>query len=135
VVFYVQDLAVANVPIQTAKVPHRVVHGYHSNVGFTIGGRDTTNHHYWDGLIGEVRLSSTALGRDDLLIENDSLLPWTIGHWKFEAEPSMLADSSGNNLVLRTADAKQSFSSDPRRAALFDFCHTLLNANEFIYAD
>jgi hypothetical protein len=25
--------------------------------------------------------------------------------------------------------------ADPRKAALFDLCHVLLNANEFLYVD
>jgi hypothetical protein len=47
----------------------------------------------------------------------------------------MLADSSGNELTLRTAGKEPSLPSDPRTAALVDFCHVLLNASEFIYVD
>jgi hypothetical protein len=135
VTFYVQNLAVANVPIQTAKAPHRAVGDYRSDRRFTIGGRDGTDHHYWDGLIGEVRLTAKRLSRDELLIDSDKSIDSTVGHWEFENEPSMLADSSGNRLTLRKAGAELALPSDPRTAALVDFCHVLLNANEFIYVD
>jgi hypothetical protein len=135
VTFYVQNLAVANVPIQTANVPHQTVKDYRSDVAFAIGGRDGATTHYWDGLVGEVRLSSKRLGRDELLIDDEKPHESTVGHWKFETEPSMLADSSGNEFTLSTAGTESSLPSDPRTAALVDLCHILLNANEFIYVD
>jgi hypothetical protein len=112
-----------------------VVRDYRPDVALTIGGRDRTDSHYWDGLVGEVRLTAARLDRDQLLIDSDQPHATTVGHWKFEREPGMLADSSGNDLTLVPADAQPELPSDPRTAALIDFCHALLNANEFIYVD
>jgi hypothetical protein len=135
VTFYVSNLAVANVPVQTAQVAHRVVRDYRSDTALTVGGRDRTDRHYWDGLIGEVRLSAKRLQRDELLIQNDESGEATVAHWRFEAEPGMLADSSGNELTLRNTGSEPRVPADPRTAALIDFCHVLLNANEFVYVD
>ena len=76
-----------------------------------------------------------ATDSDTVRVEVLGLDQSLVGHWKFENEPSMLADSSGNELTLRTAKAEPSLPSDPRTKALVDFCHVLLNANEFIYVD
>jgi hypothetical protein len=135
VTFYVKDLAVANEPEQSAGVPHQVIGDYYSSGALTIGGRDRTDTHYWDGLVGEVRLTAARLGREQLLLDNDEPVAGTVGHWKFEPEPGMLADSSGNALTLATSGAPPTSPADPRTAPWIDFCHALLNANEFLYVD
>ena len=42
---------------------------------------------------------------------------------------------SGNGLVLRSAASPAPAEADPYTAALVDFCHVLLNSNEFLYID
>ena len=46
----------------------------------------------------------------------------------------MYKDSSprGNDIEAKIVQAKP---SDPARAAFVDFCHVLLNSNEFLYTD
>ena len=58
----------------------------------------------------------------------------TVGFWQFEAKPDVFRDSAGNHLDIRSAFRKKD-ALDPRRAALVDFCHALLNSSEFLYVD
>ncbi|HUR45591.1 MAG TPA: hypothetical protein VMZ27_06875, partial [Candidatus Saccharimonadales bacterium] len=58
----------------------------------------------------------------------------TVGYWQFESAANYHKDSSGHglNIKIKTAAPKK---QDPKAAALVDFCHVLLNANEFLYVD
>jgi len=67
-----------------------------------------------------------------------------IGDWRFEGK-DWLKDSSGRNHNL-TSKGATLWSFDPKspnvpptdlidREVLVDFCHILLNANEFMYVD
>jgi len=134
ITFYMKDLSQPDAKLQTASVGHKVTDKYRGPFDFTIGGRDKTTRHFWDGLVGEVRLSSKALSADNLLIENGQQATGVVGHWRFESQQSLLKDSSpsGLDLVMQT----QSQSNDsPRMTALVDFCHVLLNTNQFLYVD
>ncbi len=46
-----------------------------------------------------------------------------------------LADASGHGYAFEAATAKTAADANPRRAALADFCHALLNASEFLYVE
>ncbi len=134
--FAVDDLSVANEPLRIARVPHHVTSGYRGGNALTIGGRHRQQTHLWDGLIDEVRLVRRVLAEDELLIGGgQQAVEGTVGHWRFESNPGMLADSSGNHLGLRSAGSTVPAPSDPKTAALVDVCHALLNSNEFLYID
>jgi mono/diheme cytochrome c family protein len=133
--FYVDDLSVANEPPQVAKVAHKTVVNYRGPDDLTIGGRHRSSSHLWDGLIDEVRLSRGVLAEDQLLINSKQDLAGTIGHWRFENNPGMLADSSANGIDLATTQSQNAPPADPKTAALIDLCHVLLNSNEFLYVD
>jgi hypothetical protein len=104
-------------------------------VAFTIGGRDGQPGHGWDGLIDEVRLSRTALPKEQLLIHDGEVAAGQVaGHWKFETDPGFLSDSAGLQPPLgRPARAKAEPAAS--EAGLVDFCHVLLNSNGFLYVD
>ena len=133
--FYVDDLSVANEPLLVASVPHKVVGNYRGPYDLTIGGRHQSNHHLWDGLIDEVRISNGILTQDQLLINSKQNGDRTVAHWRFENTPGMLADSSANGINLATSQSQQAPPPDPQTAALIDLCHVLLNSNEFLYVD
>lgn len=133
--FYVDDLSVANEPLQVASVPHKVVGNYRGPYDLTIGGRHQSSQHLWDGLIDEVRIVHGTLTEDRLLINNKQNDDRTVAHWRFENTPGMLADSSANGLTLATSQSPQAPPPDPQTAALIDFCHVLLNSSEFLYVD
>jgi hypothetical protein len=99
----------------------------------TIGARGTKDS-YFDGLIDDVRLSRAALGVGQLLYTAEGANGETVGYWPFEARPDVFQDMSGNGLHIRAAAGRRA-GVDPRRAALEDFCHVLLNSSEFLYTD
>ncbi len=142
VTFYLQKLSDGGA-LQTAGVKHEVVRGYRPDYDLYLGGRHGTDRHYWDGLISNVRLSSGALASEKLLInvsdENDSgeASESTAGHWRFDGEAEeALADSSpSKNHIVRSNMSDGSKSAETSTSALVDFCHVLLNANEFLYVD
>jgi hypothetical protein len=96
-----------------------------------IGGRDLQSNHGWDGLIDEVKISRSVLPKDQLLI-GDHPTATAAGYWKFEVEPGFFKDSAGAQAPLgRPAAAKAAVSE----SGLVDFCHVLLNSNEFLHVD
>jgi hypothetical protein len=100
-----------------------------------VGGRDGSPRHLWDGMIDDLRLSNAALEREQLLLYDDSVASHTVGFWRFEADAGFYADASGSKNDLLAPDAWTSGLADPRAAAWIDFCHVLLNSNEFLYVD
>ena len=133
ITFYMQDLSAKDTPLQSAYVAHKATTLIKSTESFTIGGRAKIKHHTWDGLIDEVRLSKAALDRDALLLGEKPNSGSIAGHWKFEAEPGFFLDSSPHQNNI--ASAGENPNEDPKTAALVDFCHILLNSNEFLYVD
>jgi hypothetical protein len=135
ITFYMQDLSDPDAPLRTAAVRHSVTGGCRTKAAFTIGGRDGQNGHGWDGLIDEVRVSRVALPKGLLLLVDGK--PATgdiVGHWTFESDPGFFRECAGRLPALgRSARAKSvGFNSE---TGLVDFCHVLLNSNEFLYVD
>jgi hypothetical protein len=135
IVFTMQDLSDPEAPVRTAGVRHRVTGGYRSKAAFMIGGRDGQKTHGWDGLIDEIRLSRAALPREQLLlVEGASPGSAVAGHWTFEPEPGFFKEVSGRvRPLVRPAMPKG--DAAPSETGLVDFCHVLLNSNEFLYVD
>ena len=134
ITFYAKDLSNDDLPLQMATVPHQTVAGIRSDADFTLGARGTKGA-VWDGIIDDVRLSRAALPPEALLLNSGQQLhEATVGYWKFETSSGVYADSSprGNDIQARIAQSKP---GDPRAAAFVDFCHVLLNSNEFLYLD
>jgi hypothetical protein len=132
VAFYVKEL-IAGADLRTARVAHKVTANHQSNLPLVLGAREPEKRVAWDGLIDDVRLSGKALKADELLLARDCASESTVGYWRFE-EPEPLKDSSPNGHNIRP-EVSPSAQSDPEMAALLDFCHVLLNSNEFLYLD
>jgi mono/diheme cytochrome c family protein len=135
IIFYAKDLSNDDEPLQVTHVPHRSAMPMRATASFTIGGRDTQLDQVWDGLVDDVRLSNSVLKPEQLLLTSESITETTMGFWRFESASNYHKDASprGNDIRVKLAPAAP--PTDPRRAALVDFCHVLLNANEFIYVD
>ncbi|MCE9607479.1 MAG: DUF1549 domain-containing protein [Planctomycetia bacterium] len=137
VTFYAKDLSNDDEPLLTSQNAHRVVKIPGERGMFTIGGcGDRVYSKVWDGLVDDVRLSNVALTNEQLLLTAEQLGPTTVGFWEFEPQAGVFKDTSANKLDIRfrARDAKMSDIA-PERQAWIDFCHVLLNANEFIYVD
>ncbi|HYG74364.1 MAG TPA: DUF1549 domain-containing protein [Planctomycetota bacterium] len=141
ITFFLRDLSDPDATLRTANVKHKVTGGYHSKIPLSIGGRD---NHGWDGLIDEVRISKTALNKEQVLIGSQDVPKAAIaGHWQFEETPGLLRDTAAIHAELARAaqpktpveklEEKPGAPTNPR--ARIDFCHILLNANAFLYVD
>jgi hypothetical protein len=117
-----------------AQLPHKVTSGIRSPSPLLIGARSGNTRHTFDGLIDDVRISTVALAQEQLLMTNERASEQTAGWWKFEVDPGVYRDSSShaNNIAAKIVQAPR---EDPRSSALVDFCHVLLNTNEFLYVD
>jgi len=135
VAFFVKDLSNDDEPLLVARVPHAITGGFENERPLMLGGRGVKVDHSFDGLIDDVRLSRTALGVGQLLFTSEGTNQQTIGYWLFESKPDVFHDASGHGLDLRPMAAKPGSSVDPHAAALADFCHVLLNSNEFLYVE
>ena len=139
VTFYAKDLSNDDEPLLTSTNAHKITTIPRDRGRFTLGSRGGEKiGGIWDGLIDDVRLSSTALDVGQLLLTNEAVGPTTVGFWEFEPAAGLFRDSSPNRLDLKlpgTSTKSTGDSTDHRRRALIDFCHVLLNANEFLYVD
>ncbi len=137
VTFFVKDLANDDEPMRSATVSHTIeaIEGPEANgQPLTLGGRSGEMNALFDGLMDDIRLSNGALPLADLLLNSDAKNAGTVGFWRFESRPDVFGDSSGNGLTVRPASKARTII-EPRRAALADFCHVLLNSNEFLYVN
>jgi hypothetical protein len=134
VTFYLKDLSNDDEPLLVARVPHRITGGFGNTLPLTLGGRRGPGDSFFHGLIDDVRLSRAPLEANELLYTAEGAGPETVAYWQFEAKPDVFHDSAGNKLHIRPPDRNRG-SVDPRREALGDFCHALLNSSEFLYVD
>jgi hypothetical protein len=135
VTFYAKDLSNDDEPMQVARVAHRVVSGIASKTALVIGGRGLLKDHVWDGPLDDVRLSRAALNQEQLLLTSEALTDKTCGYWQFELKPNVFRDSSPNHNDIKPQVSGEQVLTDRKTEALVDFCHVLLNANEFLYVE
>ena len=135
VTFYSKDLSNDDLPLQVAAIPHITRGGIRGVGDFTLGARGTQKSSVWDGIIDDVRLSRAALPAEALMLNSaQPVSDATVGYWKFETTSGLYKDSStrGHDIEAKIVQAKP---ADPAAAAFIDFCHILLNSNEFLYLD
>ena len=132
--FYAKDLSNDDQPLQIATVPITIPILRFSQNDFLLGPKLGGTFGDFHGLLDDIRLSSAALPAEQLLINNPAVTESTVGYWKFERDPGEYLDSSTHHADIAPR-LIQPPSPDPRAAALTDFCHVLLNSNEFLYLD
>ncbi len=132
VTFYLKDLSNDDEPLQVAKFEHSIVGGLENDQPLTLGGRSQGTVGRFDGLVDDIRISSQALTQERLMYFAPEPNPQTVAYWRFESQPGVLKDSSANGLDLETS-GRTAGQTSAEQAALIDFCHVLLNSNEFLY--
>ena len=135
VVFYVKDLSNDDELLSVAKVPHKITGGFTNPLALNLGGRAAKGGGF-DGMLDDMRFSAGALKQEELLLGAEAVATeTTVGLWQFESKPSAFKDASknANDIHLKPTGAKATATT--RAAAMADFCHVLLNANEFVYID
>jgi hypothetical protein len=129
----VKDISDDDRPLQTSEVQHSITGGYANHESLTLGNRAPRHDSGFDGLIDEVRLSDAALSSGEMLLTKTGMNAHTAGYWQFEEKPGVFRDTSEHHLDIAEIPAKKKV--DPRKNALADFCHVLLNSNEFLYVE
>lgn len=140
VTFYLKDLSDPDAPLQTETVAHQIVGGLSVKEGVAtlLGGRAQSGH-LWDGQLARLSVSEGALKKEQLLAfpqrsEAESLLPEArrVFDWTF-------AGNDGENPAPGTVWVRQAKEAAPSKVspkllgAVTDFCHAMLNSNEFLY--
>jgi len=129
VTFYAKNLADPLAALETAAVAHPVAGGYVNHERrLYIGGRDNDPRSLWDGAVSRVTVTRKALAEDDLLVTR----PQGGGGCLFDAQAESIKSTSEPLFIWENAAAK-SLDSSVELEALTDFCHALINSNEFLY--
>ncbi len=132
VTFYLKDLSNDDEPLQVAEIPHDLIGGFDNDLPLTLGSQSGKDVQTFDGLIDDVRFVAKALTVDEILQTVERELPGTIGYWQFETVPGVMRNSAQDQLnIVGRGSAIVNLSPD--ESALADFCHVLLNSNEFLY--
>jgi len=135
ITFYVLDLTDPAAVMQTVTVPHEVVGGYiDAKRALVVGGRDSQKGSLWDGGIAQVIVSNGERKPEWKPMQNAGA---------GSGEGGCIVNLIGQEVPAKSTDtfvwessapaAKPATRQDPAREALADFCHALLNANEFFY--
>lgn len=136
VFFALKDLSNDDEPLLTATVEHPVTGGWGNQTPLTIAARSGPRPNFFHGLIDDVRLSNIALTQGQLLDTTDFIPVTTLGYWRFESKPDVLADSSPfGHPLAPSISAESTNNQTPQQAALTDFCHALFNSSEFLYVE
>ncbi len=127
VAFRVQSLDKPNAPVLTAVVPQNVRTGLSGGAsGLVIGGvNKRAATHQWDGRIEAARVVRGLLPDSALSVDPAKWVAPALVSWNAKI-------GSTDQLVWASAETPAN-SADPRKLALADLCHVLLNANEFFY--
>jgi hypothetical protein len=133
--FFLKDLSNDDEQLQSAKLSHKIVGGIDNKQPMTIGSRGAEGQAGFDGLIDDVRLSSSALEVADLLFTREGTNNHTVGYWQFESKPGVFRDGSGHGYDIKPPSAVAAAARDPKTAAWVDLCHVLLNSSEFLYVE
>lgn len=134
VTFYLKDLSNDDETLLTATVPHQISKLPGNQSPFSIGSFSAKNRQAFDGLIDDVRWVGKAIGPDEILQVVEREVPGTIGHWQFETVPGVMRNSAGDAMSI-VGRGEKMVNLSPQEAAMADFCHALLNSNEFLYVD
>lgn len=140
VTFYLKDLSDPDAVMQSETVQHQIVGGLSVNekVATFVGSRDQKGH-LWDGQLARLTVSKGSLDKLQLLpypqrSDAESLVPAPVRllDWKF-------AGTDGETPAPHTAWKRETTQAPSNNVppqllgAVTDFCHALLNSNEFLY--
>jgi hypothetical protein len=132
ITFHVRNLADAGADLQSVTVQHPVVGGYvNPERALMLGGREKDTRSLWDGAISRVVVTSGLLAKEQLLIGTVQSAPRCL----FDAQAETLSNTSEPKFVWEKSAAKpgRGAVASPLLEALADFCHVLINSNEFLY--
>ena len=137
VTFHLKDLSNDDEALLTKEFELDIVGGFENALPLSMGSLSRERSGMFDGLIDDVRLVGKSLAVSELLYTTEQPIDETIGFWRFETDPGILGNDTApsedpQHLEIH-AEGKAVIRLDPTEAALVDFCHALLNSNEFLY--
>lgn len=127
VTFQVQQIDKPNAPVMTSVANHIVRTGLdRGTASLVIGGvHKRAPTHHWDGKIEAARIVRGLLPNEALSPKPEAWTAPAVVTWKAKTGP-------GETLSWSSPEG-QPEPTDPKRQAMVDLCHVLLNANEFFY--
>ena len=134
VTFYAKNLADPKAQFETMTIPHQLVGGYvDHDRPLLVAGRDSDPRSLWDGVMARISLSNGALQPTQLLVNSPkdattSLFDLQASTLENTSEPLYSWESGGGRSKGKGKHAKTSTLE-----AFGDFCHVLMNSNEFLY--
>jgi len=134
VTFHMKDLSDPESPLESRTVETSVV-GRIQNPDFQllIGGR-VGKGHQWDGQLARLTLSRGALAREQLLVSASPATEARLVDWIWKGEDG--EHPAEGAAWVRTIPSAETGALPPKLlGAVTDFCHALMNANEFLYLD
>lgn len=134
ITFFLKDLSNDDAPLNVVSMEHDIEGGVSNDLPITFGGLTSRTSAVapFDGLVDDVRLIGQPLGVESLLFTAEKAIASTIGYWQFEPTPGVMENSINDSLKVE-AKGRSVVTLTPSEAAFVDFCHSLLNANEFLY--
>ena len=128
--FYMKDLSEKDSQLETATVDFTVANRLQDpDTPVFVGGRNQTGH-LWDGQLARLVYTEQPLTQENLLVSSPEAPPARLVDWKFDAIKDGLPHES-SAWYRRTPPAEK--PSSPQQTAFVDFCHAILNSNEFLY--
>ncbi|MCE9520219.1 MAG: PSD1 and planctomycete cytochrome C domain-containing protein [Verrucomicrobia bacterium] len=129
VTFYFKNLADLQSPLETALINHPVASGHvNREHQLYIGGCDHDPRSLLDGVVSRVTVTRGTLSEDDLLVTK----PKASGDCLFDAQAESIK-STQEPLFIWEKSATKSITPSAQLDAVTDFCHALINSNEFLY--
>ncbi len=129
ITYYTKNLADPLAKMESVTVTHPIVGGYSNpDRALFIGGRDHDARSLWDGMLSRVSVRRGALDEEELLVS------------KPQGDRNCLVDAQAES-IGSTRDARFFWERSTNKPgngsseldALTDFCHVLINSNEFLY--
>ncbi len=129
VTFYFKNLADPQAALETALITHPVASGHVNRAHqLYIGGCDHDPRSLWDGVVSRVTVTRGILSEDDLLVTK----PQGGGDCLFDAQAESIK-STREPLFIWEKSAAKAAPPSAQLDAVTDFCHALINSNEFLY--
>ena len=132
VTFHTRDLSDPDAELNSVTVATGIAGGLvRDDRQLILGGRGQEGRSMWHGSIARLSLTPAKLQRDQLFIGGGKAPVEPIGDWLFD-DSSRLEQPSQALSWLRPS-RRDSGPGSPEFAVIADFCHLLLNSNEFLY--
>ena len=101
-----------------------------------VGGRETDKKSLWDGAIARVALRNGLLDAGKLMTWASNADPTCVADITADQVPAMVKAPATRQWTWESSAAAPKASGgnfDPKKEALADLCHALINSNEFFY--